>query len=544
MSQAIAENPVLALFLVIAIGYGLGQIRFGKFRLGIAAVLFIGLAFGGIFKEATIPTIMVFFGLSLFVYSIGLASGPSFFTTLKQNGIRDVGFVVTMLALTATITVGLSILMGLDAQTSAGLYAGSTTNTPALAGLIDLIGQTASNPEQASSIAQQAVAGYSIAYPMGIIGTLIAFSMMQRIMRVDYAKETESLKDKYPIGRDIINEQLKITNPEITGISIRDLKKTYGLNVIFGRRVRDGETTLTNWDNSFRPGDMTVVVGDKDDVVEAVKLMGEVIKEIALSEDQDYVVKRIFVSNPEIAGQSLSALNIMANYEAIVTRIRRGDMDILASQDTVLELGDIVMFITRRKDAPGLEKLFGDSYESLGSVNLFAFGLGLSIGILLGMVSFQLPGGLAFKLGFAVGPVIIGLMLGALRRTGPIVWTLPYSANLTFRQLGLAILLGGIGINSGSTFFQTIGETTGLYVLGASAIISFLSAAITFIVGCKVVKLPFSLLGGMVAHQPAILDFALTQSRNQLPSLGFTLMLPIAIILKILFVQLLYLFLS
>lgn len=544
MGQAFIENPVLALFLVIALGYGLGRVRIGNFRLGIAAVLFVGLAFGGIFKNTEVPSIMVFFGLSLFVYCIGLASGPSFFTTIKTNGVRDVGFVVTMLALTASITVGLSILMGLDPQTSAGLYAGSTTNTPALAGLIDLIGQTANSAESAASIAQEAVAGYSIAYPMGILGTIAAFSIIQRAMRIDYSAEVQTLKDTYPIGKQIINERLKVTNEEIKGITIRDLKQKYGLNVIFGRRVRGGETTLTNWDNSFRKDDITVVVGDRDDVSKAVDLMGELVTEIPLSEDTDYVIKRIFVSNPEIAGQTLSALNIMERYEAIVTRIRRGDMDILASQDTVLELGDIVNFITRRKDAPGLEKLFGDSYESLGSINLFAFGFGLSIGIMLGMVTFQLPGGLAFKLGFAVGPVIIGLVLGALRRTGPIVWTLPYSANLTFRQLGLAILLGGIGINSGGTFFSTIVETTGLYVLAASAIISFVSAAITLIVGYKVVKLPFSILGGMVAHQPAILDFALTQSKNKLPNLGFTLMLPIAIILKILFVQLLYLYLS
>ena len=143
MGQSLVQNPVLALFLVIAIGYGVGRIKVGSFGLGIAAVLFIGLAFGAIFPGIEVPTVMVYFGLSLFVYSIGLASGPSFFNTIRRNGIRDVGFVVTMLALTAALTVGLHYLLGLDAQVTAGLYAGSTTNTPALAGLIDLITQKA-----------------------------------------------------------------------------------------------------------------------------------------------------------------------------------------------------------------------------------------------------------------------------------------------------------------------------------------------------------------------------------------------------------------
>jgi len=544
MADTFIHNPVLSLFIVIAIGYGIGRLRIGSFRLGIAAVLFIGLVFGAVFNSAAIPEIMVYFGLSLFVYTIGLASGPSFFTTLKRNGIRDVGYVVTMLALTATITVGLHYLLNLNPQTTAGLYAGSTTNTPALAGLIDLIAQTAPADGTRESLAQEAVSGYSLAYPMGILGTILAFSLVQKLLRIDYPAEIERLRDKYPVQREIINEHIRITNPDIESVPIRDLKHKYGLNVIFGRRIRGDEAILTTWDTTFKVDDHVVMVGDREALAHAVRVLGQFIEDKPLIDDGEHVVKRIFVSNPKIAGQSLSALNINEKYSAIVTRVRRGDMDILANQDTVLELGDIVLFVTRRKDSSALSEFFGDSYESLGSVNLLTFGAGISLGLLLGMVTFQLPGGLSFKLGFAVGPVVIGLMLGALRRTGPLVWTLPYSANLTFQQLGLAILLGGIGINSGNTFFQTLGHGQGLSILAAAVVISFLSAAITLIVGYKVVKLPFSLLGGMIAHQPAILDYALTQTKNRLPTLGFTLMLPIAIIMKILFVQLLYLFLN
>ena len=265
MGQTFAQNPVLALFLVVALGYAVGRIRFGSFRLGIAAVLFVGLAFGAIFRMVSIPTIMVYFGLSLFVYSIGLASGPSFFNTLKKNGIRDIGFVITMLALTATLTVGLAMLFGFDAQTAAGLYAGSTTNTPALAGLIDLIGQSAP-AGSAEKVAQQAVAGYSLAYPLGILGTIVAFSLTQRLLRIDYPRELDRIKDHYPVSREIVNKNVKITNPEVSGIEIRDLKQKYDLNVIFGRRIRGQETILTYWDSSYEPGDLTVIVGDTDAV--------------------------------------------------------------------------------------------------------------------------------------------------------------------------------------------------------------------------------------------------------------------------------------
>ena len=330
----------------------------GSFGLGIAAVLFVGLAFGAIFPGIEVPTIMVYFGLSLFVYSIGLASGPSFFNTIKKNGVRDVGFVVTMLALTAALTVGLHYLLGFDPQVTAGLYAGSTTNTPALAGLIDLITQKAPDAAAAQVLANEAVSGYSLAYPMGIIGTILAFTLIERMLRIDYPKELESLKDTYPVTREIVSENVLITNEQVEELPIRDLKLKYRLDVIFGRRVRGDETSLTNWDSHLRPEDQVVVVGERDAVSKAATLLGEMLEELPPSEDQEYVIKRIFLSNPDIAGQTLSALNLNERYSAIVTRIRRGDMDILASQDTVLELGDLVMFITRRRDADRLANPF------------------------------------------------------------------------------------------------------------------------------------------------------------------------------------------
>ena len=543
MGETLIQNPVLVLFLVIALGYGLGRVRIGNFSFGVAAVLFVGLAFGALYPGIQVPDIMIYLGLSLFVYCIGLASGPSFFATIRSNGLRDVGFVIVMLAMTATLALGLHYLLGFDAQTTAGLYAGSTTNTPALAGLIDLIAQK-ETPAAARTLTQEAVSGYSLAYPLGIMGTLLAVVLVQRLFRVNYDEECDRLRDRYPVRQEIITVSVRVTNPQIADVPIRDLKKKYQLNVVFGRRIRADETVLTNWDSTLQPGDYVVLVGDRRDLDRAIGVLGEQAADDLLTDDSEYIVKRIFVSNPDIAGQKLSALNLDEQFSAIVTRIRRGDMDILASRDVVLELGDIVRFVTRRRDVEPLSVMFGDSYESLSRVNLFAFGAGLSIGLLLGMITFEIPGAFSLKLGFAVGPVLVALVLGALRRTGPVVWTLPYSANLTFQQFGLAIMLAGIGINSGDTFIATLGQGSGVSILLASLVISFVSAAITLIVGYKVVKMPFGILGGMVAHQPAILDFTVNQAGNKLPNLGFTLMLPIAIIMKILFVQLLYLFLQ
>ncbi|NND31952.1 MAG: hypothetical protein HKN76_05120, partial [Saprospiraceae bacterium] len=185
-----------------------------------------------------------------------------------------------------------------------------------------------------------------------------------------------------------------------------------------------------------------------------------------------------------------------------------------------------------------------NSYEHLSHVNLLSFGLGMALGLLLGLVEISLPGGATFKLGFAGGPLLVALVLGSLRRTGPVVWTMSYSANLTLRQIGLTLLLAGIGINSGHTFLSTVMGGGGGMIFLSSVIISVLTAMMTLIIGFKLVKIPFSFLTGMVANQPAILDFAIDKAGNKLPNIGFTTMLPVALITKILFVQLLFNLLS
>jgi putative transport protein len=215
-------------------------------------------------------------------------------------------------------------------------------------------------------------------------------------------------------------------------------------------------------------------------------------------------------------------------------------MDLLATGDTVLELGDRILLVSHRDDLPELFKVFGNSYEALSRINLLSFGLGITLGLLLGMIEITLPGGYSFSLGYAGGPLIVALILGQLRRTGPVVWTLPYGANLTLRQVGLIFLLSGIGIRSGQTFYQTLLTDLGYKVFLAGGAISILGTISTLVVGFKVLKIPFSFLSGMVGSQPAVLDFAVEQAGNKYPTIGYTRVLPIVLIGKILAVQILY----
>lgn len=539
MIALLSENELLLLFVVAALGYGVGSIRIYGNQLGVSAVLFVGLFFGALDETLQLSNLVFLLGLAIFVYTVGLSSGPGFMSAFQGKGKRSLGFILVMTVLSGLIAVGTHLLFDFSAATTAGLFSGSSTNTAALAGLLDSIPKRFSEAEQEGLI-ESAVVGYSITYPMGVMGGMIAIVLMQRLFQIDFQAEAKALRHEYPIDNSIGNRSILVTNEHIRHRTVRDLVQQNGWTAVFGRYRRGEQTYLANWDTTFAPGDRVAVVGRDEDLGEILALLGEPADTELTREQSDYSHHRVFVSNPEVAGKRIAALNLTENYAAVITRVRRGDVDLLARGDTVIELGDRIRFVAREEDVPKLVKLFGDSYQALSQINLLSFGLGMAAGLLLGMITFALPGGISFQLGFAGGPLIVALVLGALRRTGPIVWTLPYSANLTLRQIGLIFLLAAVGIRSGHTFVETLQTGGAGWIFLAGSIVSLGTAILILVVGYKLLKMPFSILTGMVANQPAILDFALTRVGNQLPTFGYALMFPLGLILKIVYVQVLF----
>lgn len=540
MIELLSDNALLLLFVVAAIGYGVGSISVFGSKLGVAAVLFVGLFFGAIDESLQIPNIVFVLGLSIFVYTIGLSSGPGFMAALSGKSKQgEIAFVFLMILISAGFAAGLHFLFEFSAAETAGIFSGSSTNTAALAGLLDSIQKRLPEAQQAG-VSEQSVVGYSITYPMGVLGGMIAIALMQKWLRINYKTEAHKLRHVYPIDSQIRNTTVEVEKTSATGISVRDLLRKNGWTAVFGRTKRKGITTLTNWDTTFEVGDKVAVVGRDEDLNEIIALLGKESEEELTRDNSVYSHHRIFVSNPQVAGKRIASLNLTEKYSAIITRVRRGDVDLLARGNTVIELGDRIRFVAREEDVKPLTELFGDSYAKLSQINLLSFGLGMAAGLLLGMITFTLPGNISFQLGFAGGPLVVALGLGALRRTGPIVWTLPYSASLTLRQFGLILLLATVGIRSGHTFVETLQTGGAGWIFLAGAILSLATAFSILFVGYRFFKIPFGILSGMVANQPAILDFALNKAQNQLPNFGYAVMFPLGLILKIVLVQVLF----
>jgi putative transport protein len=317
--------------------------------------------------------------------------------------------------------------------------------------------------------------------------------------------------------------------------------------VVFGRIQRNGAVDVATSDTRLSADDLVSIIGGAEAVERVSIALGEPAPEPLELDRHTLDFRRVFVSSSAVAGKRLHELNLPARYGAIITRVRRGDVDLLPHGNTVLELGDRVRVVTRREQMDAVSRFLGDSYRSLSEVDVVSLGLGLMLGLLVGMIPLPLPGGLTFTLGFAGGPLLVALFLGWRERTGPIVWSLPYSANLTLRQFGLTLFLAGVGTRSGYSFVSTFAQGGGPAIFVAGALITCISALTLLYIGHKVLHIPMSLLSGMLAGmqtQPAVLGFAGEQTHNDLPNIGYATVYPIATIAKIIIAQLLLGFLG
>ncbi len=545
MANIFASNPLLLLFAVATIGYLLGRIEIFGTRLGVASVLFVGLGFGAWDPRLELPELIQSLGLALFVYTVGLSCGSTFFATLRGRGARQNGLVVAMILFAACLTVAFDYLFSIGAESSAGVFAGALSNTPALAAVTEIMYGTTHphlNHPHAESLP---IIAFSITYPFGVAGVLGVLAFFDRYYS---DKHTDKSSPKKMAPPNLINRTLQITNAAVTDRSLRDVIATEKLNIVATRKLSAGKLTSAHSDEKLKLGDHITVVGSIEDLNSATLLFGTE-SSLRLEEDRSQLdFRRILVSNNKLAGHPLADLKLDQKFGAIVTRIRRGDVEILPHSKFVIELGDRLRVVAQRADLAKVSEYFGDSEKHNNEVDVISLGLGIAIGLVIGLVSLPLPGGMSLRLGLAGGPMLAGLILGAFSRTGPILWSLPHGANLVLRQFGLVLFLAAIGTRAGTPFVSTLGQGSfGWLLFLVGAIISCLTAALTLLLGRHLLKLPTPLLVGIVAGlqtQPALLAYG---GHDQVPgeqvSVGYTSVFPIAFILKIIVAQVIYIFL-
>jgi len=318
------------------------------------------------------------------------------------------------------------------------------------------------------------------------------------------------------------------------------LRKTAEYAVNFGRLQRAGQTSVVHDDTQFAVGDLVTLIGSQGDVLAAAGVLGQVSAAHLERDRSEVDFRRMFVSNPQLTERPLRELHLIERYGAVMTRVRRGDVDMVPDAGFRLMLGDRARLVAPRAALHALERLFGDSARRVAEVDVISFGLGIALGLLVGAVPVPVPGG-TFSLGLAGGPLLVGLVLGRLGRSGPLVWTSAYGANLTLRQFGLVLFLAGAGLQAGAVLASALGQGVVIKMLALGAVISLGSALLTVIVGHRLLRIPLGVVVGMLAGiqtQPAVLAYALEKTGRDSPNVGYASVFPIAMISKILLAQL------
>ncbi|MBX7219025.1 MAG: transporter [Blastocatellia bacterium] len=541
MTRLLLENPLLLLFVVAAIGYPLGKLTIRGTSLGVAAVLFAGIAVGALHPNLKVPPILYELGLGLFVYTLGLSNSAAFFTALKRRGIRDNLLVAGVLVLATVLTFGLGKLLHLDPAITVGIFSGSLTNTPSLAGILETIRTTAPK-DVLDRLLPEPVIGYSVTYPMGVVGMILVMVGLQHLWKIEYPVEASASPELQAGNVPLINQTIRITNHEFSGVTIDRLHDLFP-SLAFSRIKHHGEQALAVPEQTIEPGDFMSVVGTPETVQAAMLKLGEPASERLELDRSRFDFRRVFVSNHHLAGKQIGDLKLTHQFGAVVTRIRRGDIDLAATEESVLELGDRVRVLAAREKLAAVSKFFGDSYRESSEVDILSFSLGLALGLLVGLIPIPLGGDLHIKLGLAGGPLLVALVLGKIERTGALVWVPPYSVSQTLRLFGLVVFLAGIGTQAGFSFISTLAKGGGLTLLLCGMVVTCTTAVTFLVIGHKVLKIPMSLLIGTLSGmqtQPALLGFALDQTRNEIPNVGYASVFPVATVLKIILVQILY----
>lgn len=549
MVEFLIQNKLLLLFVVIGLGYLLGKVKIKGFSLGISAVLFVGLAFGSLHQDMVLPDIVYVIGLVIFVYTIGLQSGANFFESFKKNGLRDNAFIVVMVISAALLTMLLALIFTVDAPIAAGLFCGTFTNTPALAAVLEALKQANADltTTDLNALLATPVVGYSLAYPVGVVGMIVGFQFVYRLWKVDPDEERRTLSKSFGIGgQEVIHANVSVQNSEVIGKSIRQIFNERDLKgVVISRIHHEGDLSIVRPETILHKNDVVTVVAQHDLLDSVIPMFGNISSDNLSSSRVKIDMRRIFLSNQDLIGKRINQLDLQNKVGATITRVRRGDADFVPSGDTVLEAGDRVRVVAPQENMAAVTKMFGDSYHKLSEVDYISMALGIAIGLLIGIIEIPLPGGNHFKLGYAGGPLIVALVLGRLRRTQGLIWVMSYNTNLTLRQMGAVLFLAGIGLKSGFTFATTFSES-GFMLIGLSFLIILFTCIGTLLLGKWLFKLPYSLLIGMLSGlqtQPATLAYANETMNNGGPNLGYAVIYPTAMIMKIILGQVILLIL-
>ena len=537
-------QTVVILSIIIAFGLAIGKVKIMGISLGIAFVFFVGILAGhlGLSIDPTVLDYAETFGLAMFVYCLGLHVGPNFFGSLRHEGMSQNMWSLAVIVVGTLFSLLLIPLTGINLPDMLGLLCGATTNTPALGAAT----QALSHLGMSSGTVALATA---VTYPLGVLGVIIAMMHLRKLFvkPADLEVKTAESNDHTYIA------EFKVVNPATSGKSIASVSDMTHLKFIISRIWRGNEVIVPNAETTLMVDDDLLVITTKEDEGAMEILFGKKINKNWNEEAIDWnaidtqVESRVLVlTRTELNGKRLGELHLRKSYGVNVSRVLRGDMKLLATSDLRLQYGDRVTVVGQHEAVNHVESYFGNSVKTLNEPNIGSILFGIFLGLAIGTIPISIPGmESSVRLGIAGGPIIMGIIVGAL---GPKMHFISYttqSASLMLRKLGLSLYLACLGLDAGKDFFDTVMRPQGLLWIGIGALITIIPVLIVGLIALKTKKFDFGTICGILCGSmanPMALGYANDTIKGDTASISYASVYPLGMFLRVIIVQILVMF--
>lgn len=540
-----ALQAVVVLSLIATVGIGLGKIRFLGISLGSAFIFFVGIVAGhlGLSIDRQMLNFAESFGLVLFVYALGLQVGPGFFSSLRTGGLRLITPALGVVVLGTLLAVVLGRVAGVPLPDMTGILCGATTNTPAL-------GAAQQALKQMNFDSNGAALECAVAYPLGVVGVILAIALLRRFV----VRPSDLPSPDADHAKNVFIAEFRATNPAIFGKSIRDVALHSHHRFVISRLWREGRVSIPTSDTTLQEGDHLLIVTSPQEVEALHLIFGRQEKKDWNTRDIDWnavdrqlISQRILVTRPEINGRKLSSLRLRNLYGINISRVYRSGVQLLATPDLTLQLGDRLTVVGEATAVHNVEKILGNAVRSLNEPNLVSVFIGLILGLVLGSVPLAVPGlSLEVRLGLAGGPIVVGILMGTF---GPRLHMITYttqSANLMLRALGLSLYLACLGLDAGASFFATVMRPEGALWLALGFLVTFVPVVLVAWGSMRLLGLDFGSVTGILCGSmanPMALNYANDTIPGDNPSVTYATVYPICMFLRVVIVQVMLLFL-
>lgn len=540
---SIASTLILYSF-VIAAGIYIGKVKFFGVSLGVTFVLFVGILMGhfGYTVDSNILKFVREFGLILFIFSIGLQVGPGFFSSFKKGGMRLNALAVSVIALNVVIVLGIYYFGNVsDISALVGVMSGAVTNTPGLAAAQQTITQMTSSPEQANLMAS----GYAAAYPLGVIGIILSMFVIKWIFGIKTENEIKEIeKDQEESHLKPFILTVKVQNALIDGKTMLELHDIVHTNFVVSRLMNaDGQIVIPKSSTQIHTGDLLLIICSAHDADRFKAVIGPETEMDWESTPTPVFSRRILITKSEYNGVALGSLRLHNGYKLNATRVNRAGVDLLATPNLRLQMGDRLTVVGNLEDIDRLADKLGNSMKRLNQPNLITIFVGIILGIILGSIDI----GFGMKLGLAGGPLVVAILISRFGYRMKLVTYTSSSASLLLRELGICLFLASVGIAAGKDFAATVFNTTGMWYVIWGFVITVIPLIIVGCIARGHDKINYLSIMGLMSGgctDPPALAYANNSTGNDAPAVAYSTVYPLTMFLRVVAAQALILCLA